>query len=237
MAKVYFGVGIAVVGLMVAVAQWLGGSGTGRASLVSSRVVSGVKKNASAEIAGTKDVSGRVDRGVSITSEDRAKLKSLERILESKNDNDPSLDRDFNGLSLGAKELMRSRYGAYAAEKRNERGTIVFLLGRNLTAEEDFVFLGGVLNETPCRSLANCARDASSAASSEELHYEVGTETTLAYPQLVALKSIENFLAASQSDSKLERAALAQIESARSSKIGSVADEAARLYERFASRR
>ena len=34
----------------------------------------------------------------------------------------------------GAKALIRERYAKYSPESRNERGTIVFLLGRNLTS-------------------------------------------------------------------------------------------------------
>jgi hypothetical protein len=110
-----------------------------------------------------------------------ARLRELDEILASKNDNDPRLDRDFSGLSTEEKSAFRRRYDSLPLESRNERGTIVFLLGRSLASAEDWTFLRRVVDEPPCLSLADCAK--APAGSSEP-----GDDVTLAYPALVALK-------------------------------------------------
>jgi hypothetical protein len=114
-------------------------------------------------------------------AEARAKLALLEEILRSRNDNDPRLDREFLGLTPEDKALFREAYAGLPRERLNERGTIVYLLGRSLTAREDWAFLRAVAAEPPCLSLADCAK-ASAAAGAH------GDEVTLAYPSLVALR-------------------------------------------------
>ena len=114
-------------------------------------------------------------------SEARATLALLEEILASRDDNDPRLDREFVGLSAEEKALFRAAYAARPRERLNERGTIVYLLGRNLTAPEDWAFLREVAAEPPCLSLADCAK--ASAAAGEH-----GDAVTIAYPSLVALR-------------------------------------------------
>ena len=113
-----------------------------------------------------------------------AKLVVLEDILRSKNDNDPRLDRDFDDLSPETKRLFRRKYRDTAFERRNERGTIVYLLGRNLRSREDWEFLRGVALEPPCLSLGDCSKKPSPGADEEA----AGDEVTLAYPSLVALR-------------------------------------------------
>ena len=68
----------------------------------------------------------------------KAQLATLEEILGSRNDNDPRLDRGFVGLSPEARELFREKYRSLAPERRNERGTIVYLLGKNLQTADDW---------------------------------------------------------------------------------------------------
>src|SRR5687767_2675792 len=115
-------------------------------------------------------------------------LKILEAILRSRNDNDPLLDRAFVGLSPMAKDLFRKKYAETPPERRNERGTIVYVLGRNLRSPEDWAFLRAVAAEPPCLSLADCAAKSTSGG------HELGDEVTLAYPSLVALKQAERAL-------------------------------------------
>ncbi len=115
------------------------------------------------------------------SAEAGAKLAILEDILRSRNDNDPRLDRDFLDLSPEAKGLFREAYLALPRERRNERGTIVYLLGKNLRTASDWDFFRAVAAESPCLSLADCSR--ASAGSGE-----AGDEVTLAYPSLVALR-------------------------------------------------
>jgi hypothetical protein len=110
-----------------------------------------------------------------------ARLRELDEILASKNDNDPRLDRDFSGLSDEEKDAFRRRYDSLPLESRNERGTIVFLLGRNLATDDDWRFFRRVVDEAPCLSLADCSKSSGGAS-------EPGDDVTLAYPALVALK-------------------------------------------------
>lgn len=106
------------------------------------------------------------------------KLIQLERILAARDDNDPRLDSDFEELSEATKRAFRKRYNELARESFNERGTIVYLLGRNMTTVSDWKFFHAVVAEPPCLSLSNCTK-------AEGTH---GDEVTLAYPALVALK-------------------------------------------------
>lgn len=111
----------------------------------------------------------------------KAKLAVLEDVLRSRDDNDPRLDREFEGLSPEAKSLFREAYAALPRERLNERGTIVYLLGRNVSAPEDWAFLAAVAGEAPCLSLADCAKPSSETGGP-------GDEVTLAYPPLVAVR-------------------------------------------------
>jgi hypothetical protein len=154
--------------------------------------------------------------------EARAKLGLLEEILRSRNDNDPRLDSAFNALSPSSKALFREKYRSLPPESRNERGTIVFLLGENASSDADWAFLREVAAEPPCLSLADCARKP--RTSSEEAS---GDEVTLAYPSLVALKSAERAWGAAR-----DRRALDVIAAAR----GSRAPAAARLAETLTRR-
>ena len=69
------------------------------------------------------------------------KIQILNEIFQSKNDNDPRLDRDFNQLTLEEKQALEQQYDQLSTESRNERGTIVFLIGKNLSTQKDFDFL------------------------------------------------------------------------------------------------
>ncbi len=119
------------------------------------------------------------------------KMDVLNEILKSKNDNDPRLDQDFNNLSTQTKEAMEREYTQLHLESRNERGTIVFIVGKNLQTNQDFDFLAQVVTEEPCLSLSNCNN---STQDSPHIDGASGIQVTLEYPQIVALKSIENYL-------------------------------------------
>jgi hypothetical protein len=119
-----------------------------------------------------------------------AKVEVLEEILKSKNDNDPRLDTEFKTLSKPLKLALARKYNELKAESLNERGTIVFLLGRNLKSSQDFAFIKKVLSEHPCQSLNDCQKIPESSDPDEEGVNEI----TLVYPQIVALKSIETYL-------------------------------------------
>lgn len=113
-------------------------------------------------------------------AEARAKVATLEDILASRNDNDPRLDKDFLGLSARTKAALRAKYRALAPEDRNGRGTVVYLLGKNLTEPADWEFLRQVAAEEPCLSLADCSKAGGELGP--------GDAVTLAYPSLVAVR-------------------------------------------------
>ncbi|TBR20217.1 hypothetical protein EPO15_13420 [bacterium] len=108
------------------------------------------------------------------------KLAALDAVLAAKDDNDPRLDTAFEGLSESAKRSFRARFADYPREYFNERGTIVYVLGRNMKTPADWAFFRAVVAEPPCRSLADCAKAGEAGGP--------GDEVTLAYPALVALK-------------------------------------------------
>ena len=117
----------------------------------------------------------------------RAKLKLLESILASGNDNDPRLDREFNTLSVETKRLLRQKYNTLQPERFNERGTIVYILGRNLSSKEDWTFFKKVVTEPACLSLTDCSKRPNGET-------QPGDEVTLAYPALVALTQAQRVL-------------------------------------------
>jgi len=158
------------------------------------------------------------------------KIQILKTILQSKNDNDPRLDQDFNQLTPADKKAMEKEYLALRSESRNERGTIIFLLGRNLNSPDDFDFLKGVVSEPPCLSLSDC----DSSAASVDVHTETtsGMQITLEYPQIVALKSLETYL----SENPNSVAAIEVIQKAMQSKSLIVSQMANELFNTQKSR-
>lgn len=117
-------------------------------------------------------------------------VKLLREILTSRNDNDHRLDSKLKVLSTDAKKLFREEYRASPPESRNDRGTIVFLLGRNLSENSDFKFLDGVLSEDLCMSLFNCGQ----AENINLIEGDTHSDLLLVYPQIVALKSLDDFI-------------------------------------------
>ncbi|MGK5084787.1 hypothetical protein WDW37_15950 [Bdellovibrionota bacterium FG-1] len=172
---------------------------------------------------------------IQASAHDLEQVKVLDEILISKNDNDPRLDREFRMLDAPAKALFREKYAKLSLEKRNERGTIVFLVGREISSPDDVAFLHQVLNEPPCRSLAHCDRDDTGSVSPEEQHWDMANETTLAYPQLVALKSFAGHLTSGARHAELDQQTLAALESAKNSpvrKVALMADEILRTLRK-----
>jgi hypothetical protein len=126
------------------------------------------------------------------TAKSQQPLYILKEILTSRNDNDPRLDSDFNHLSREDKKKFEMEYNQLRPELRNEKGTILYLLGKNLSETEDFDFLAQVLNEPPCRSLNDCTQAvASTSGHSQEAS---GMTVTLAYPQMVTLTVLSQYL-------------------------------------------
>ena len=161
-----------------------------------------------------------------------SKLKTLEDILQSKNDNDPRLDTDFNGLSPEAKKLLREKYRDIPAESRNDLGTIVYLLGKNLRSAEDWAFIRSVAAGPACLSLIDCSKEIPSSG------HEPGIQITLAYPALVALNQAENALSQAREnkpnvDAFAVREAMSVINAAKNSKSNVISAKAAQLERIF----
>ena len=150
------------------------------------------------------------------------KLAVLQEILDSKNDNDPRLDSDFKTLNETEKKALQEKYLSYTPEKLNERGTLVYLLGRNIETEKDLKFMEYVINEKPCLSMSNCSVEAP-APTGEEAHLNSVDRISLAYPQVVSVKSLENFLIKNGETSPLSRQALKNLEDATRSRNAVVA--------------
>lgn len=170
-----------------------------------------------------------------VTDQDRVQLSTLNSILASKNDNDQRLDKDLRVLSPGAKALLRQRYEEFPAERRNERGTVVFLLGRNITEEKDLDFMRKVLDEEPCRSMQNCRED-NPRAKGSDTHAEMGMEVSLNYPQIVAVKSLERVLDRGEGD-PMYQAALEELQRATHSASDKVSEMAREIEAKYGKSR
>jgi len=120
---------------------------------------------------------------------DQHKMLVLMQILSSKNDNDRRMDTDLIDLSPELKHAMEAYYHEIPSEKRNDRGTIVFLISRKITEKSDLDFLKSVLLEKPCLSLSDCSK-AASAPMGDAAHLEGINETTANYPQLMAIREL-----------------------------------------------
>jgi len=171
-----------------------------------------------------------------VSDGDRKLLSDLKEIFASKNDNDPRLDTEFRNLTSAEKELLRQQYRALPPESLNERGTIVFLIGRELRTPEDFAFLTEVGNQPVCLSLGDCTKEAQ--ASEESMHEEAAVSVTLTYPQRVALKSLENLLSRAQHSGGGDPTQLGMALNALGAMTGSpvslIAQKAAELQSRYA---
>lgn len=185
-----------------------------------------VSKESTTPIPGQKNIPD-----VAVSEQDRKQLSTLNEILSSRNDNDMRLDTDLKVLSAGAKSLLRKRYQEIRPESRNDRGTIVFLLGRNITSEEDIGFMDQVLNELPCRSLANCREDIP-PQTDDHGHGEMGLEVTLAYPQIYALKGLERVLDRGSND-LLYANAMDSLRRAKASSTPKIAEMARELEQKY----
>jgi hypothetical protein len=157
--------------------------------------------------------------------ETQGKLKVLSEIMTSKNDNDPRLDADLKNLSDADKIALKDFYKSLKSESLNERGTVVFLMGRSIQGSEDLDYMKDILAEEPCMSLDNCT--AKNVA--KDTHLDSMDETTMSYPQQVALESISRYTQAHptnelSSDEKLHL--IQAIQEAKRSPIYSISHKA-----------
>jgi hypothetical protein len=121
--------------------------------------------------------------------EDQKKWEVFQDVVNSKNDNDPRLDRDLRVLSPEMHLNLQSAYETLPAENRNARGLIAFLIARDLKSAADLEFLRKIYQESPCLSVDNCT-----VASAPDPHFDGVNQTSLNYPQLAALYQLERKL-------------------------------------------
>lgn len=118
------------------------------------------------------------------------KISTLKEILTSKNDSDPRMDTVLKNLSNEDKDALVSVYQTMKPESLNDKGTIAFLIGREITRPEDTEFLKNILSEEPCLSLENCGI----TNGETDPHFGAVNEVTLNYPQVVALNRIKTYV-------------------------------------------
>lgn len=163
-------------------------------------------------------------------------MKVLDEIFQSKNDNDPRMDQVLKNFSDPVKAAIRKKYAAIKPEHRNERGTIVFLIGRELSegrgSTDDVNFLKDVLLEKPCFNLADCSKSAP-PMSPEEEHVQGINETTAMYPQLMNLRYLKLSLEGGNLSINLKSEVLAALESAKNSPNPRVAQEALAILQSY----
>ncbi|MNJ94640.1 hypothetical protein D3C87_123420 [compost metagenome] len=154
-------------------------------------------------------------------------LSILGEIFSSKNDNDPRMDNELRVLSDDAKSALIKMYQQLPLENRNERGTIVFLIGRNLNNKKDYQFLKEVLLEAPCLSLQNCFQNMPNNTDSHDHqdHTANSMAIVLDYPQLTALKALQKNKATKQELRALESDLLHMATSSRSRLVSELASE------------
>jgi hypothetical protein len=162
----------------------------------------------------------------------QALLNTLTDILRSRNDNDPRLDRDFRNLTSEDKAALRTKYEQLPAEDRNGKGTIVFLVGREIKEASDLNFIKGVMAEPPCMSLADCKKD-TRPANGADTHQDTSIEITLAYPQMVSLYSLESFLSAPDTSPTMREEALKMVQEAKNSPIAPIRRKAQDIESRL----
>jgi hypothetical protein len=172
-----------------------------------------------------------------ISERDRELEKVLSQIFRSKNDNDPRMDTEFKNLTPGTKYLLEKKYESFPLEARNERGTVAFLIARDLEAAgtaDDFVFLNRVASEPPCLSLADCSRE--TKAGPEDSHEESTIGVTLTYPQRILIYSLGDFLK-QHPDSPLASNVVQTLETLGQSTVPAVAAKAHETLSQYSSAR
>ena len=156
-------------------------------------------------------------------------MATLNEILSAHADNDPRLDTELLHLDAPTKQLFRERYASIAREEQNDRGTIIFLLGRNIVDADDVQFLVSVLSETPCLSLENCGTPPARTNA-----HEAPSDMALAYSQAVSIVSFERFLTANPT-SDLRGSILESLQAAKhssSSTISRLSEKALSKFQR-----
>lgn len=170
-----------------------------------------------------------------LSDKEENQLQALHEILTSKNDNDPRLDSELKELTPNLRNRMRTEYASIRREKLNDRGTLVFLLGRNLKTREDFAFMSSVFSESKCLSLANCSKE-TLIREDEKTHTASADAITLAYPQWNALIAVEKVLKSASATTDEKNWAEQALSAARNSPVREVAERADRFSLKLRTR-
>ena len=193
-----------------------------------------VNSGAGGALAPAPDAGSATQQGTPLDLTDQRKIALVTEILKSKNDNDPRMDTELRDLSPAAKAVLQKKYSEIEPEKRNARGTMVFLLGREIKDASELGFFKSVLQEKPCLSLENCEK-APGGHSGEEEHLEAINETTANYPQLLAVRALahraNDLVDTGQEGSPLYTAILATLKEALQSPNPKVVEAAGRALE------
>lgn len=130
------------------------------------------------------------DAVASLNPSDKKAWQTLTEIIQSKNDNDPRLDHELKNTSPELHRAFFETYSQLAPENRNGRGTIAFLVARDLKSQQDFDFIEKIFQEEPCLNLADCKV----SAPDTNPHTSGMDQTTLNYPQLASLYQLSQQL-------------------------------------------
>lgn len=180
----------------------------------------------------TESVAQVTPEAVSSLSAPEQKLwANLEEILKTKNDSDSRVS-ELKNLSLDFHKALTDKYSSLKPEDRNGRGFVVFLISKDLKSPSDLDFLQKVYQEAPCLSLENCA-----VSGAEESPHTAGVnQTTLIYPQLVALYQIEKQLEAQPNllnNPEMRAGILATLKQAEAFPVPSVREQAEKIRLKY----
>lgn len=156
---------------------------------------------------------------------------NFEEILKSKNDSDLRV-KDLKNLSADFRKALSDKYGSLKMEDRNGRGFIIFLISKELKSASDLDFLQKVYQEQPCLSLENC----STTSRDENPHTSGIDQTTMNYPQLVALYQLDKQLEAKPEllkDPAMRAGILATLKQAEAFPVPAVHDRAQQIREKY----
>lgn len=135
------------------------------------------------------NVEKKIEAPPGLSETDRRAWIVLEEILNSKNDNDPRMDREFKNMTLEMHEALFKKYASLQMENRNGRGLIAFLVARDLKSPADAEFLRKIFQESPCTSFEDCKN-----VGNDDPHFSGINQTSLTYPQLASLYQLESKL-------------------------------------------
>jgi hypothetical protein len=131
----------------------------------------------------------QVSEPAALSEKEKSAWKALHEILKSKNDNDPRLDTELRTMSETFHKALYEEYRAMKPEARNERGTLVFLIARDLKTPADVEFLQSVYQESPCLNMGDC-----SAGPDADPQDTGAQQTSLNYPQVAGLYQLDRQL-------------------------------------------